>query len=151
MLDRPEALAGAAAAARDGDEARVGAHLFEALRYEPINPVIYRKANRDTVIARSTLRAKTIKKDEMVFASNFSAMFDPLKVRKPEEFDADRPWGDYMLWGYGLHNCSGRPDQPAGHPGCADAAAGARRPAPRARAAGQIDTQGTNFPRISIS
>jgi len=146
LLDRPEALAGAQAAAKAGDEARVGAHLFEALRYDPINAVIYRKANRDTVIARSSLRAKKIKKDEMVFASNLSAMFDPLKVKKPENFDPDRPWGDYILWGYGMHTCSGAQINRLAIPAMLTpllARSGLRR---AAGAAGQIDLQGTKFP-----
>lgn len=107
LLDRPEALAGARKAAQAGDEALVGAHVFEALRFNPINPVIYRRANHDTIIAPSTLRARRIAKGTMVFASNLSAMFDPLKMEAPEEFRVDRPWGDYILWGYGLHACFG--------------------------------------------
>jgi cytochrome P450 len=107
LLDRPEALAGARAAAQAGDEARLGDYLFEALRFNPINPVIYRRATCDTTIAASTLRARKIKKGTMVLASNLSAMFDPLKLEDPEAFRVDRPWGDYMLWGYGLHTCFG--------------------------------------------
>ena len=43
----------------------------------------------------------------MVLASNLSAMFDPLKIEAPESFRTDRPWGDYILWGYGMHTCFG--------------------------------------------
>jgi cytochrome P450 len=107
LLARPEALAGARAAAQAGDEAKLGAYVFEALRFNPINPVIFRRANHDATIAASTLRARRIKKGTMVLASNLSAMFDPLKIDDPESFRIDRPWGDYILWGYGLHACFG--------------------------------------------
>lgn len=146
LLDRPEALAGARAAAKAGNEARLGDYLFEALRFDPINPVIYRRANRDTVIARSTLRARKIKKGTMVFASNLSAMFDPLKMDDPESFSPDRPWSDYILWGYGLHTCSGAYINRAVIPAMLApvlARDGLRR---AAGAAGQIDTNGTPFP-----
>ncbi len=107
LLRRPAALAGAQQAARDGDAKSFDAHIFEALRFNPLNPVIYRRANRDVTIAASTLRACKIKKGSMVFASNLSAMFDPLKVADRNNFRLDRPGSDYMLWGYGMHTCFG--------------------------------------------
>jgi cytochrome P450 len=107
LLDRAEALAGARAAAEAGDEALLGAYVFEALRFNPVNPVIYRRATRDTTIAASTLRARRIPEGVMVLASNLSAMFDPLHIPDAEAFRVDRPWGDYILWGYGLHTCFG--------------------------------------------
>jgi cytochrome P450 len=107
LLDRPKALAGARAAALKGDTTLLGAYIFEALRFNPLNPLIYRRANRDVTIAASTLRQRRIRKDTMVMASNLSLMFDPLRIERPQDFRIDRPWGDYMLWGYGFHSCFG--------------------------------------------
>lgn len=107
LLDRPDALAGACGAARRGDDALLAAHLFEALRFDPVNPIIYRRAVKDTEIARGTLRARRIPAGTMVLAANLSAMFDPLAVEAPDSFRTDRPWRDYMLWGYGMHACFG--------------------------------------------
>lgn len=107
LLDQPDALAEAQAAAARGDEAAVGRVLFEALRFNPVNPVIYRRATRDCVIAEGTLRECAIKQDAMVLASNLSAMFDPAAVDDADDFRTDRPWEIYMLWGYGLHRCFG--------------------------------------------
>ena len=90
-----------------GDDALLAAYLFEALRFDPVNPIIYRRAVQDTEIARGTLRARRIPAGTMVLASNLSAMFDPLAVETPESFRTDRPWRDYMLWGYGMHSCFG--------------------------------------------
>lgn len=107
LLDRPAHFAAACAAARRGDEAVLAAHIFEALRFRPLNPVIYRRAMRDTVIAGGTLRRRTIAKDSIVMASNLSAMFDPLAIPDAASFRTDRPWETYLLWGYGMHLCFG--------------------------------------------
>lgn len=107
LLDQPEALAEAQAAAARGDEAAVGRALFEALRFNPVNPVIYRRAARDCTIAEGSLRACKVKQGAMVLASNLSAMFDPAVVEHPDSFRTDRPWDIYILWGYGLHRCFG--------------------------------------------
>ena len=107
LLRRPQELAGAQSAARSGDDALMAQYVWEALRFNPHNPVIYRRATRDAVVARSTLREKNIPQGTLVFAANFSAMFDSLEIPSPGAFRVDRPWETYILWGYGLHTCFG--------------------------------------------
>jgi cytochrome P450 len=107
LLDRPDALARAGRAARADDDELLARYIFEALRFNPVNPIIYRRAARDAVIAKGTLRARKVAEGTMVLAANLSAMFDPLKVDAPNTFRVDRPWDDYLLWGYGLHTCFG--------------------------------------------
>lgn len=147
LLDRPAAFASAGQAARDGNDALFAAHVLEALRFNPINPIIFRRAARDTAIAAGSFRARRIPKGTMVLASNLSAMFDPLKIEAPESFRTDRPWGDYMLWGYGMHGCFGAHINRAVLPAILKplfTRPGLRRAAGEA---GQIDTGGTQFPR----
>lgn len=147
LLDRPSALADAHAAARAGDDERLATIVFEALRFNPVNPVIYRRAVRDCAIAEGTMRARKIAKGTMVLASNLSAMFDPAVVDAPAEFRAGRPWEVYMLWGYGLHRCFGDAINRAAIPTLLKpllARPGLRR-APGA--AGRIDGGGTPFPQ----
>jgi cytochrome P450 len=147
LLDRPDALAGAHAAARKGDDELLAAHLFEALRFDPVNPIIYRRAVNDTEIARGTLRARRIPAGTMVLAANLSAMFDPLAVEAPERFRTDRPWRDYMLWGYGMHACFGAHINRAVIPQMLKpllALPGLRR---AEGAAGQVDGGGSPFPQ----
>ncbi len=141
LLDRPAAFANACAAARAGDDATLAAHVFEALRFRPLNPVVYRRAMRDTVIAGGRLRRRRIRKDTMVLASNLSAMFDPLVIPDATRFRTDRPWEVYMLWGYGMHNCFRRAHQPRRAAGPAQAAARPAQFAPRPRSA-RADRQG---------
>ncbi|MFC7477413.1 cytochrome P450 [Dankookia sp. GCM10030260] len=107
LLQRPAALATAQAAVRAGDDALLAACVFEAMRFDPGNPMIYRRAVRDTTVARGTLRALHIPEGTMVLAANLSAMFDPLAWAAPEEFRTDRPWAQYILWGWGMHTCFG--------------------------------------------
>jgi len=147
LLDRPQALESAQAAARGSDNALLDAHVFEAFRYNPVNPLIYRRATCDTTIAAGSLRARKIPKGTMVLASNLSAMFDPLKIEAPESFRIDRPWGEYMLWGYGMHTCFGAYINRAVMPVILKpllAKPGLRRAAGNA---GRIDAGGTPFPQ----
>jgi cytochrome P450 len=147
LLDRPQALESAQAAARGGDDALLAAHVFEAFRFNPINPLIYRRATCDATIAAGSLRARKIPKGTMVMASNLSAMFDPLKIEAPESFRTDRPWGEYMLWGYGMHTCFGAYINRAVMPAILKpllVKPGLRRAAGNA---GRIDGGGTPFPQ----
>jgi cytochrome P450 len=146
LLDRPEMLAGAQAAARAGDDALLAAHVFEALRFNPLSPIVYRRAIRDTVIARNTLRAAKIPKSTMVMAATLSAMFDPSRTRAPNAFRTDRDWNDYILWGYGLHTCFGAHINRVTIPGILKPLL--KKPGLRRAAgpAGQIDSGGTPFP-----
>ena len=146
LLDRPEALAGAQHAARRNDDAALAAYVFEALRFNPVNPVIYRRATRDTEVAPNTWRTSKIRRGTMVMAANLSAMFDRLRIDSPNDFKTDRPWSDYMLWGDGMHTCFGAYINQVTIPGILKPLLqrqGLRR---AAGSAGRIDTDGTPFP-----
>jgi cytochrome P450 len=108
LLGRPEVLAAARAAALAGDDDRLGGYVFEALRFNPMTPGIFRTANQDYVVAKGTSRAATIPAGTAVVAATQSAMFDPRRVDDAETFRADRPAYAYMHWGHGLHACFGR-------------------------------------------
>ncbi len=146
LLDRPEALEGAQQAARADDDALLGRYLFEALRFNPINPVIPRRATVDTVVARHTLRARKIPKGTMVFAANLAAMFDRLELPDPNSFRIDRPWEDYILWGYGMHTCFGQHINRAAIPALLKPLLQQKNLRRASGAAGQIDVAGTPFP-----
>jgi cytochrome P450 len=102
LLRRPAVLAKARALAAGGDEAAVADHLWEALRFSPLNPILYRRAARATSIGDTHVAPGT-----MLLAANLSAMFDEAVVPNPNRFIAGRPWGVYALWGEGLHLCWG--------------------------------------------
>ncbi|MFD1343835.1 cytochrome P450 [Litorisediminicola beolgyonensis] len=146
LLRRPEVLARAHRAARECDPV-FEQFLWEALRFNPHSPIIYRRATRDTVIARSTLRAVQVRKGQIVFAATQSALFDRTRIAQPTRFRTDRPWEEYIIWGYGMHSCFGAAINKALIPAILRpliARPGLRR---AEGAAGQIDTGGTPHPQ----
>ena len=108
LLDRPEHLAAAQAAACAGDDRLVSASLFEAMRFNPQNPFLYRLCEEPHTLAAGTDRQTTIPAGTLVFAATLSAMFDPAQLKNPGEFRTDRPAEDHLFFGYGLHACFGR-------------------------------------------
>ncbi len=107
LFDRPDQLAGAQRAALANDDELLAQYIWEALRFNPHQPLIYRRALRDAVIAPSTLRRRTIPKDTMVMAVSLAATFDNLDIPDANSFRIDRPFDTYMTWGYGMHICFG--------------------------------------------
>ena len=147
LLRRPDALRRAQAVARTGDAAALAPHLWEALRFNPHNPVIYRRATGDAVIAPGTLRARRVRKGDMVFAVTLSAMHDPASIDTPGQFKPGRPFTDHIIWGTGLHTCFGAQINAALIPAILLpllAQPGLRR---AAGASGACDTGGTPFPQ----
>jgi cytochrome P450 len=108
LLDRPAELDAARAAAKAGNDELVGRYVFEAMRFNPMTPGIFRHANQDYTVAKATSRATTIVAGTTLVAATQSAMFDPRRVEHPETFRIDRPGYAYMHWGYGLHACFGQ-------------------------------------------
>jgi cytochrome P450 len=108
LLDRREALESAQRAARAGDDDALRAHMFEAMRFEPQGPGLFRTAMRDCVIAEGTHHETELRQGTTVFAATQSAMNDDDVVDDPREFRTDRPPNHYMHFGLGLHQCFGR-------------------------------------------
>jgi len=108
LLNRPEQLAGAQAAARADDDPLLARYVFEALRFNPNNPGVFRIAAEDYTLAKGQLHETTIPKGTMVLPATQSAMFDERIVDNPNDFRIDRPaWTD-MQFGYGMHTCFGQ-------------------------------------------
>ncbi len=107
LLDRPDQLSAACAAARAGDEALVSKYVFEALRYHPLTPGLFRTCAERYRVAGGTWRGRTIPAGATVLALVRSAMFDGRRVPQPRSFRLDRPDYAYMHFGYGMHLCFG--------------------------------------------
>ncbi len=146
LLNRPEELAAAQRAARSNDPV-FEQYIWEALRFNPHNPVIYRRALHDTVVARSTLREAKIRKGQIVFAATLSAMFDRYRISDPNSFRTDRPWEDYIIWGYGMHTCFGAAINKAVIPAILKPLIAQPNLRRAEGPAGQIDTGGTPHPQ----
>jgi cytochrome P450 len=107
LLRKPSFLAAARSAAAAGDDNLLAHCLFEALRFQPINPGPFRRCVQDHIIAAGTRRSKRIKAGTKVLASTMSAMFDSDAVEKPFHFVPGRPASGLMNFGFGMHWCVG--------------------------------------------
>lgn len=107
LLRRPDALAGAIAAAMADDDALLAGYIFEALRFDPLAPALARQTKRNHTVAEGTSRATLIPADTTMLVSFASAMMDPRRVSNPASFDPHRSTHSYFHFGYGLHTCFG--------------------------------------------
>lgn len=107
LFRRTDQLGEAQQAALHGDDAKLTSICWEALRFNPINPLVPRLCNRDYRLASGTLRNTLIKKGTVVVVGTRSAMKDPREVSRPRQFRTDRPDYQYFHLGYGMHRCLG--------------------------------------------
>jgi cytochrome P450 len=107
ILSRPEIHAEAGDAAKQ-EEARFDAYVWEALRFNPINPLVFRFCERDHLLAAGTARETLIPAGTVVFACTASAMFDEAVFPNPDTFNPDRPAYGYLHFGHGQHTCLGK-------------------------------------------
>ncbi len=108
LLDRPDALADARAAAQADDIDGVRAHMWEAMRLAPQGPGLLRRATSDFVVGEGSHHATRVPAGMVTFASTQSAMLDGDVVDDPDEFRVGRPAHHYLHFGAGLHQCFGR-------------------------------------------
>jgi cytochrome P450 len=108
LLDRPAELAAAQEAALKDDDELLTHYMYEALRFNPQAPILFRMCEREITLAQGTRRARTIKPGTKVVIALEAAMFDEDRFPNPETFRADRPLQDYLYYGNSLHVCFGR-------------------------------------------
>jgi cytochrome P450 len=108
LLKLPAELQAAQQAARSDNDALVAQYVFEALRFNPNNPGVFRIAAEEYTVAKGKMHATAIPRGASVVAATQSAMFDDRIVDTPNEFRVGRPDYIYMHFGYGLHACFGQ-------------------------------------------
>lgn len=108
LLSHPEWLESALAADRAGDSDAFDAHVFEALRFNPITTFQFRVAEADRVLGEGNDYAVPVKAGSLLAVCSGSAMFDPALMPDPETFNASRPASSYLHFGLGHHECLGR-------------------------------------------
>ena len=107
LLRRPEALAGAQAAARANDDALLAGYVTEAMRFDPLAPGLPRTALKDWTIAQGTAHERKIPAGSTVFNAFASAMMDDRRIPDPRSFNPRRLPNDYIHFGHALHQCFG--------------------------------------------
>jgi cytochrome P450 len=108
LLQHPDILASARAAALGDDSSAVDGYVNEALRFKPPFPYFFRMCEQDTLLGRGEPYQAAIAKGTTVLAVTQSAMFDPKAMTNPDAFDPTRGPGNQFLFGFGLHECLGR-------------------------------------------
>jgi cytochrome P450 len=106
LMRRPDAFSRAQAAAIAGDVDTVRCYVYEAARFNPHTPLLFRYCARDAEIAGRTRRARTLRAGTTVVIGNLSAMFDPAAFASPGTFRADHDSAS-LHFGYGMHRCFG--------------------------------------------
>lgn len=107
LLERPDALALARSAARDGDDEGLRRVLWEALRFRPVQAGLPRTCAHAAVVAPGSDRARRVPAEATVFVGTHSAMWDETAVPDPGRFDPARADGQYLIFGSGPHRCLG--------------------------------------------
>jgi len=108
LLNDPEWYGKAKSAAHKDDPTEFDGVVWEALRFVPISPFLFRQTASDYTVAKGTDRATTIKTGTYILPVTQSAMFDPKAFENPDEFIAGRNRYHYFHFGFGSHECLGK-------------------------------------------
>jgi cytochrome P450/glutathione S-transferase len=106
LLDRPDELVAACAAAKADDLDTVSKYVFEALRFNPQTAGLLRYCAGGAAIGEHF--ASAVPAQSTVILATLSAMFDPAAFEDPGAFRIDRTNAPYLHFGAGLHTCFGR-------------------------------------------
>ncbi|MBA3386953.1 MAG: cytochrome P450 [Chthoniobacterales bacterium] len=106
LLRRPAVLQAARAAALEGDIEKVRRYAYEAGRFNPQTPMVFRFCPAEKELAAGTARARRIPAGTTMVLGTLSAMFDPEGFVSPGEFRIDREV-EYLHFGFGMHRCFG--------------------------------------------
>jgi hypothetical protein len=108
LAQRPDLLDEVKRTAALADPSEFDAMVWEALRFVPISPYMFRQAAGDYVVAKGTSRATDIPGGTNVLLLSQSAMFDSYAYDRPDEFDPRRNWYHNFNFGFGSHECLGK-------------------------------------------
>ena len=108
FIDHPDLMEKAQRAARSDDVTEFDALVWEALRFVPIAPYLFRRTSQDYTIAKGAERETTIPAHTNVLVVTQSAMFDSYAFDNPEAFDPNRNWYHHFNFGFGSHECLGK-------------------------------------------
>ena len=108
LFQHPEWLMAAKTAAQKEDPAEFDGIVWEALRFVPITPYLFRIAASDYAAAKGTDHETVLRAGTYVLPVTLSAMFDERAFDSPDNFIPQRNWYNYFHFGFGNHECLGR-------------------------------------------
>jgi cytochrome P450 len=108
LIESAEWFPRAQAAARLADTTAFDGIVWEALRFVPIAPLLFRQCAVDATIGRGRSYETQVASGTYILALTQSAMFDPCAFENPQQFIPTRNWYHYFHFGFGSHECLGR-------------------------------------------
>lgn len=108
LFSRPDILAQAKSAARESNTDPFDGIVWEAARFAPIFPYLFRQAANAYTLGKGTDYATVVTAGDYILPLTHSAMFDPRKFEDPDRFVPTRPWFHHFHFGLGLHECLGK-------------------------------------------
>lgn len=108
LLNNDELLARAKATALLDDTKEFDNLVWEALRFVPISPYMFRQMGQDYVLAKGTAHETLIPAKTNVLILTQSAMFDPYAYDNPDEFITERNFYHNFTFGFASHDCLGK-------------------------------------------
>lgn len=108
FLENPDVLAEARESALNPDTSDFDALVWEALRFVPISPYMFRTAAEDYAIAKGTDRETVVEAGTIVLTLTQSAMFDAYSADDPDVFKPGRNWYHNFNFGFASHQCLGK-------------------------------------------
>lgn len=108
LFQHPQWLEAAKTAAQKEDTADFDGIVWEALRFSPITPYLFRTTASDYTAAKGTNYETVLRTGTYVLPVTLSAMFDERAFESPDEFIPQRNWYNYFHFGFGNHECLGR-------------------------------------------
>ncbi len=108
FIKQPDLLARAKTAAQQTDLKEFDNIVWEALRYVPISPYMFRQTSQDYSLAKGTDYETLIPANTNVIVLTQSAMFDDFANTSPDDFNPDRTFYHNFNFGFGPHDCLGK-------------------------------------------
>jgi cytochrome P450 len=109
LMQRPEILQQAIAAAQQENDDEIAQYAWEALRFRQPSPGVINTCVQDYTLGKGTDYEQTIKAGTLVLGCSVSAMHDPSVIEEPTEFRIGRPEHlAYIFFEAGLHTCHGK-------------------------------------------
>jgi len=108
LMQRPEWLAKAKTAAQQENTKEFDGMVWEALRFVPITPYLFRTTASDYTAAKGTGHETVLRAGTYVLPVTLSASFDERAFESPDEFIPQRNYYNYCHFGFGSHECLGR-------------------------------------------
>jgi cytochrome P450 len=108
LMQHPEWLGKAKTTAQQENTKEFDGIVWEALRFVPITPYLFRTTASDYPVAKGTGHETVLRAGTYVLPVTLSAMFDTRAFESPDEFIPERNWYNYCHFGFGSHECLGR-------------------------------------------